>query len=99
MKNNSLRFEPDTWVKFIFKGKVCIGRTFTDHNMIMVSYTDENAHQSQVPACLLTNVVRLSFVKNLAERPIIMQDNQPGFETSVVKSDRFGSFSVKLGKN
>ena len=99
MKKNSLRFEPDTWVKFSFKGKVCIGRTFKDHEMILVSYTDENAQQNQVPACLLTDVVRLSFVKNLANQPIVIHDGHPGFETSVVKSERCGSFSVKLGKN
>lgn len=99
MKKNSLRFEPNTWVKFIFKGKVCIGRTFLEREMLMVSYTDENAHQSQVPACLLTNVVRLSFIKSLAEKQIVIHDVNPGFETSVVKSERLGNFAVKIGKN
>lgn len=99
MKKNILRFEPDTWVKFVFRGLVCIGRTYIDNDIIMVSYTDENAQQSQIPTCMLSDVVRLSFVKSITEKTINVNSSHPGFQTSIVKSDKCGSFSVRLAKN
>ncbi len=99
MKKNNNHFDSDMWIKFLFKNKVCVGRTFKDNGMVMVSYTDEDSSQSQVPLCLLTDVVKLSFVKNLSAKPVLLSDSQPGFQTCIVKSERCGSFSVKLGKN
>lgn len=90
---------PNIWLKFSFRGVICIGRTFDNEGLLMVSYVDENAVPNTVPVLILSDIVRLGFVKNISSKPSSFAEKQPGFETSVVSSERCGEFVVQIAKN
>lgn len=59
--HRSYRFEPDVWIKGIYRGNEIIGRTFTQNNKNLVVIIDSIALSRIVKFELIQNIKKFNF--------------------------------------
>lgn len=95
MRNDKIIFVPNAWVKCIYEGKICLGRTFNGKSTSveapqLISLTFESGEQNLVEFSLVRKVVILKILT------VTQFETEYSFGAKVNSSGRINSLNKSL---